>query len=143
MLPHLVHFLADDFGWANVGWHREQSSAKDVQTPNLDRLAADGIVLDRHYAHKICSPSRCAIQSGRAPIHVNVQNVLPEVVNPRDPVGGYQGIPLNMTAIATVLRRSGYQTHHRWQVGRGHGDRGAPPTRTWLPELVWLLASRK
>ena len=126
MPPHIVHFLADDFGWAHVGWHRNKqphdnvlTAHDDVSTPNLDALAADGLILDRHYAHKICSPSRCAIQTGRAPIHVNVQNVLPESVNPKDPIGGYQGIPLNMSGMATVLRRGGYRTHlvGKWDVG--------------------------
>ena len=45
---------------------------------------------ERFYVHKICSPTRCAIQSGRAPIYVNVQNVKPEAHNPDDAVGGYQ-----------------------------------------------------
>ena len=117
-LPHIIHIVADDFGWADVGYHREGGD-KDVQTPNLDALARGGIELDRFYTHKICSPSRSAIQSGRHPIHVNVQNVLPEVVNKRDRVGGYQGIPTNMTGLAAVLRRANYQTHcvGKWDVG--------------------------
>ena len=56
-------------------------------------------------------PSRCAIQSGRAPIHVNVENVLPEVRNHRDPLAGYQGIPLNITTVAEPLRAQGWLTH--------------------------------
>ena len=116
--PHLVHFLADDLGWASVGYHRAAGD-EDVRTPNIDALAAAGVQLDRHYAHKICSPSRCAVQSGRAPVHVNVQNVLPEAVNPDDPIGGYQGMPLNMTGIASVLGRGGYRRHFvgKWDVG--------------------------
>ena len=47
--------------------------------------------------HKFCSPTRCAIQTGRAPVHVNVINADPSVHNPADPVGGYAGIPRNMT----------------------------------------------
>ena len=42
-----------------------------VQTPSIDSLVADGIKMERHYVHKFCSPTRCAIQSGRAPIHVS------------------------------------------------------------------------
>lgn len=58
-----------------VGWHAKSNSAvAEVQTPRLDALAADGIVLGRAYAFKYCSPTRCAIQSGRNPIHVNVDN---------------------------------------------------------------------
>ena len=80
-----------------------------MHTPNIDALVQTGLELDRFYVHKICSPTRSALQSGRAPIHVNVQNVLPESVNPKDPVGGYQGIPLNMTCIATQLKKANYQ----------------------------------
>ena len=118
-LPHIIHILADDYGWADVGYHRDAAHASDVSTPNLDRLVGTGIELDRFYAHKICSPSRCAIQSGRHPIHVNVQNVNPNVANPRDPVGGYQGIPKNMTGIAQIMKRAGYRTHivGKWDVG--------------------------
>ena len=117
--PHIVHALADDFGWANVGWNRVGEAKPDVRTPTLDALASEGIRLDRFYTHQICSPSRCALQTGRAPIHVNVQNVPPETVNPADKVGGYQGIPTNMTGLATVLRRAGYRTRMvgKWDAG--------------------------
>ena len=93
--PHIIHILADDFGWSQVGYHRENTSAaqRDVSTPNLDTLARDSLQLERFYVHKICSPSRCSLQSGRNPIHVNVVNVAPEVSNAEDPVGGFQGIP--------------------------------------------------
>ena len=77
-----------------------------MQTPSIDSLVREGIELDRFYAHKICAPTRAAVQSGRHPIHVNVQNVLPESRNKKDPIGGYQGIPLNMTGIAAVLKRA-------------------------------------
>jgi len=119
--PHILHILADDLGWAEVGWHADDTQTNgEVQTPNMDALVAQGIELDRHYMHKICSPSRCAIQTGRAPIHVNVQNVEPEVTNPDDPVGGYQGIPLNMSTVATKLKEGGgYATHFvgKWDIG--------------------------
>eukprot|EP00041_Stephanoeca_diplocostata_P016857 m.334494 g.334494 ORF g.334494 m.334494 type:complete len:565 (+) comp20507_c1_seq2:254-1948(+) len=120
--PHIIHILADDLGWADVGFHRDPAAdPRDVQTPNIDALVQDGIELSRFYVFKYCSPSRSSIQSGRNPIHVNVQNVLPEVSNPRDPIGGFQGIPTNMTGIAAVLRRGHikYRTHivGKWDVG--------------------------
>lgn len=117
--PHIIHILADDYGWADIGYHRENRSDRDVQTPNLDQLKGGGIELDRFYVYKICSPSRSAIQTGRNPIHVNVQNVPPEVTNKNDDVGGYQGIPTNMTGIAALLRKQNYKTHivGKWDVG--------------------------
>lgn len=55
--------------------------------------------------------TRCSLQTGRAPIHVNVQNVLPESTNARDPIGGWQGIPLRMSGVAQLLSRAGYSCH--------------------------------
>jgi len=66
-----------------IGFHNNNSALyPEIQTPNLDKLVQSGIELDNHYAFKFCSPSRCALQTGRNPVHVNVQNVPPENVNP-------------------------------------------------------------
>ena len=81
----------------------------------LDALKNSGIELDRFYVYKICSPSRSSIQTGRNPIHVNVQNVPPEVTNSKDIIGGYQGIPTNMTGIAALLRKQNYKMWHNIQ----------------------------
>jgi len=116
--PHVLFILVDDLGHAELGYNRATAD-KEVVTPSINQLVQDGVKLDRHYVHKFCSPTRCAIQSGRAPIHVNVINAAPEVSNPADPVGGYAGIPRNMTGIAEVLKRAGYATHFagKWDVG--------------------------
>jgi len=116
--PHLILLLADDFGWANVGFHRSDGS-KEVQTPNLDFLASSGVILDRFYTYKICSPSRSSLQSGRLPVHVNTVNMAPEAFNPRDLVSGYSGIPRNMTCLAEKLKTEGYRTFAtgKWDAG--------------------------
>ena len=74
--PHILMILSDDFGWGDAGWHRPGNYA-EVSTPAMTALVKEGIELDRHYAFKYCSPSRCALQSGRHPIHVNVMNTDP------------------------------------------------------------------
>jgi arylsulfatase B len=135
--PHIIHILVDDLGWAEVGYHNKIAKTEgDVKTPNIDRLVAGGLELDRFYAEKICSPSRSAFQVGRFGIHVNTQNVFPEINNPDDPVSGYQGIPINMTGIAEVLRGAGYRTHAvgKWDVGMATNEH-SPASRgydTWL-----------
>ena len=101
----LVFLLLDDWGWANFGAHNPGNS--EVVTPNLDALMAGGIELERHYVFKYCSPSRCALQSGRNPIHVNVINNDMREHNVNDPATGVQGIPPNMTTIAAKLRGVG------------------------------------
>ena len=79
-------------------------------------------------AYKFCSPTRSAIQSGRNPIHVNVQNYQPTVWDYVDPTGdtdsGYAGISRNMTTLADIMKRGGYKTHFagKWDVGMAHKD---------------------
>lgn len=113
--PNIVHIMVDDLGWR----YRPGNDNPERVTPHLDALLAEGLALDRFYAHKICSPSRSALLSGRAPIHVNVENVGPEVRNAADPVGGFQGIPPDMTLVSQLMRQGGYATHFvgKWDVG--------------------------
>ena len=115
--PHLFFLLLDDWGWAN--WHLHNPNSTEILTPNLDALAAEGVTLNRHYVHKFCAPSRCALQSGRMPIHVNVLNSPLNQHNPKDPIGGMMGVPRNMTGIAEKLRGANYSTHFvgKWDAG--------------------------
>ena len=125
--PHIVFMLVDDWGWANVGYHRDPPTP-EVVTPNIDGLVKQGLELDQHYVFTVCSPSRSSFLSGRLPIHVNVENGSPTRYNPKDPVSGFQGIPRNMTAIAEKLKAAGYATHQvgKWDAGM------ATPTHTPL-----------
>lgn len=58
--PHLVFVLADDLGWADVGWH-----GSAIRTPRLDALGAGGVRLERYYTQPLCTPSRSQLLSGR------------------------------------------------------------------------------
>ena len=62
--PHIVYIVADDLGWNDIGY---RGNATDVQTPNLDELAAAGVKLEQFYAQLVCSPSRAAILTGKFP----------------------------------------------------------------------------
>jgi len=107
--PHLIVILSDDFGYGNLGYHRADES-KEVATPNMDALAAKGVKLERFYTYRFCSPSRCSLQTGRLPVHVNTLNIDPINRNPKDPMSGFAGIPQNMTTVATRLKQAGYKT---------------------------------
>lgn len=112
--PHVLLVLADDTGWNNLGWHARTNAARaEVSTPALDALVAEGVELDRAIAFKYCSPSRCALQSGRNPIHVNVHN---------DVFGDDTGIPVQMTCLASKLKLAGYRTiaAGKWHAGMQH-----------------------
>ena len=116
---HIVHVVADDFGWAAVQHHRAEGDT-NVRAPNIQALLGNSVELDRFYSYKICSPARCAIQTGRNPFHVNVVNVPPESHNTKDPVVGYQGIPINMSTVANLLQQTGEWSAHfvgKYDVG--------------------------
>ena len=63
--PHIVFMLVDDWGWADVGYHRT-TQTQDIVTPNIDSLVEVGLQLDQHYVYNHYSPSRAALLSGRA-----------------------------------------------------------------------------
>uniref|UniRef100_UPI00358EB143 arylsulfatase B-like isoform X6 n=1 Tax=Myxine glutinosa TaxID=7769 RepID=UPI00358EB143 len=58
--PHIVFILADDLGWADVGYHGSQ-----IRTPVLDELSASGLRLENYYVQPICTPSRSQLMTGR------------------------------------------------------------------------------
>jgi hypothetical protein len=83
----------------------------------MDDLATTGIILDRSYAYRFCSPSRSALNTGRNSIHVNTGNDQLTLVNLKDSVSGFAGIPRNMTCIGNKLTEAGYMTG---QAGKWH-----------------------
>ena len=93
-------------------------------------------------AYKFCSPTRSAIQSGRNPIHVNVQNYQPTVWDYVDPTGdtdsGYAGISRNMTTLADIMKRGGYKTHF---AGKWVSGASSVPVVIMLQQPHLVLAS--
>ena len=119
---HILFMLVDDWGWANVGYHRDPPT-REVDTPSIDSLVKESLELDQHYVYQFCSPSRSTLLSGRLSIHMNDKNQDIQPYNPKDPVSGYAGIPRNMTGIATKMKKASYATH---MVGKWHAG-GATP----------------
>ncbi len=106
--PNIVIFLADDLGWADVGYHDEAV----IRTPSIDRLAREGAQLDRFYATPICSPTRAALMTARDPIRLGVAyaTVLPWSNN---------GIHPDERFMPESFRDAGYQTAMvgKWHLG--------------------------
>jgi len=61
--PNIIILLADDLGWADLGFR-----GSDIETPNIDRLAQEGLTLNRFYAMPICTPTRSALMTARDPM---------------------------------------------------------------------------
>ncbi|PFX34029.1 arylsulfatase B-like [Stylophora pistillata] len=105
--PNILFVLVDDLGWSDVGFHGSK-----IQTPNVDKLANEGVILDSYYVQPICSPTRGALMSGRYPIHLGMQH---GIVHTGCPFG----LPLNITTLPQKLKEVGYSTHMigKWHLG--------------------------
>ena len=71
--PNVIVIFTDDMGYADAGCY----GAQDINTPNLDRMATEGVrFTDFYSANAVCSPSRAAMLTGRYPTRCKVPNVL-------------------------------------------------------------------
>jgi arylsulfatase A-like enzyme len=97
----------DDLGYSDCGFN----GGRKIKTPNIDRLAKSGAVLENHYVQPVCSPTRSALLTGRYPTHTGVYTV----VRP----GAHWGLPLNERTLADTLRSAGYRTAitGKWHLG--------------------------
>ena len=105
--PNIVVILADDLGWADVGFH-----GSDIATPTLDDLAASGAELAQFYAQPMCTPTRAALMTGRYPFRYGLQTAV-------IPSGGLYGLPLDEVLLPQALEAAGYQTAiiGKWHLG--------------------------
>jgi arylsulfatase A-like enzyme len=101
--PNFLFILADDLGWADVGFHRGK-----VPTPHLDKLAADGVELTQHYVCPVCSPTRAALLSGRLATRFGI-------TNPQNP----RAYRWDTITLARALKSVGYDTAlcGKWHLG--------------------------
>lgn len=109
--PNIVIIMADDLGYGDVTCY----GATKIQTPNIDALAAEGIMFtDAHAAASVCSPSRYGLMTGRSPWRLHRKG------------NGYKLEPGRMT-LASLVRQHGYQSAAvgKWHLGYG-GNWEAP-----------------
>lgn len=105
--PNVLLMLADDLGYGDLGCYGHPV----VRTPNIDRLASQGLRLTSCYsAGANCSPSRAGLMTGRTPYRVGIQNQIP-MLSPMH-------LRSEEVTIATLLRRAGYATCHsgKWHL---------------------------
>jgi arylsulfatase A-like enzyme len=108
--PNILVIMGDDVGWFNIGaYHQGIMSGK---TPNLDKLAADGMRFTDYYAEASCTAGRANFITGELPIRTGLTTV--------GLAGADVGVPAQAVTLATVLKSLGYETG---QFGKNHlGD---------------------
>ena len=106
--PNIVYIFADDLGYGDLSCY----GAKDINTPNIDQIAKQGIKFTEFYsASSVCSPSRAALLTGRYPQRMGINTVFfPE---------SFTGIPDKEITIPEILKEKGYATGivGKWHLG--------------------------
>ena len=106
--PNIVYIFADDLGYGDLSCY----GAKDINTPNIDQIAKEGIKFTEFYsASSVCSPSRAALLTGRYPQRMGINTVFfPE---------SFTGIPDTEITIPEILKEKGYATGivGKWHLG--------------------------
>ena len=96
--PNIIFLLVDDLGYGDIGGY----GVTDIRTPQLDRLAQDGVKLTDCYANgPVCSATRAAFITGRYQQRAGFERAIPPWE--RDP-----GLPVSETSIAKLLKENGY-----------------------------------
>ena len=116
--PNIIFFLADDLGYGDIGAFGQ----KRIRTPNLDRLASEGMRFTQHYAgNAVCAPSRCVLMTGKHPGHAFIRN------NREMKPEGQFPIPLDTVTLPKILKGLGYATGGFGKWGLGYpGSTGEP-----------------
>lgn len=110
--PNIVFILADDLGYGDLGCFGQEK----IRTPRLDRMAREGIRLTSHYSgHNICSPSRCALMTGKHMGHASV-------------TGNGGRLRASDLTVPMILKKAGYRTCMigKWGLVGRPGHPGSP-----------------
>lgn len=123
--PNILLIVADDLGNNDLGSFGDGSAP----TPNIDKLAHDGVRFTRHYSHATCRPARMALLTG---LNASQVAVPPHV----------RGISPEITTLPEALQKAGYSTHHigKWHLGHNHplAEPGRQGFDTWFGFLTAL-----
>ena len=128
--PNIIFIFIDDMGWGDLGCYGNDF----IDTPRLDQLASEGMrFTDAYAAGAVCSPTRCAVQSGQNQARIGITAHIPghwrpfeRVINPQTTMA----LPLDTITVAEQIKESGYTTGYvgKWHLGRdpqfGPGHQG-------------------
>jgi len=103
--PNIIFIMADDLGNADIGYHGGRP-----KTPNIDKLAHEGVALESFYGEPVCTPSRAALMTGRYPMRYGLQTL---VIFPSHTYG----LNTDEKTLPQALKEAGYNT---LMVGKWH-----------------------
>ncbi|MCK5271695.1 MAG: arylsulfatase [Sedimentisphaerales bacterium] len=138
--PNVVYILADDLGYKELGCYGQEK----IRTPNLDKLAAEGMRFTQHYSGQaVCAPARCSLMTGKHMGHAFIRGNLT--------IGDYQiALPDEELTVAEIFRQAGYKTGAMGKWGLGgpgtpdqqgfdlfYGNLGHVQAHWYYPPHLW------
>ena len=137
---NVVYVLADDLGWGELGSYGQTK----IQTPHLDRLAAEGMRMTRHYSGSpVCAPSRCVLLTGLHTGHAVVRDNWENGGWGPDEPEGQLPLPPESVTLAELLKERGYATAAIGKWGLGGPDTTGHPNRQGFDHFFGYLCQRK
>ena len=126
--PNIIFILADDIGYTELGSYGG-GKVRGFSTPNLDRMADEGMRLLSFYSEPSCTPTRTALMTGRHPVRVGLLGVL-------FPGTSGMGLVDEEVTVAELLAKAGYHTgmFGKWHLG---DEPGMTPIEQGFDEAVW------
>ncbi|MCP3914975.1 MAG: arylsulfatase [bacterium] len=138
--PNVVYILADDLGWSEVGSYGQTK----IATPNLDRLAREGMRFTQHYSGSpVCAPSRCVLLTGKHTGHATVRDNWENGGWGRDEPEGQYPLPTGTPTLGSVLQEAGYATPAVGKWGLGGPDSTGHPNQQGFEHFYGYLCQRK
>ncbi len=125
--PNVIYIFADDLGYGELGCYGQQK----ILTPNLDRLAREGMKFTQHYVGTpVCAPSRCNLLTGRNSGHAYIRGNygLPGYKENVSEPGSFP-IPENMPTLGDLFKKAGYATAAIGKWGLGNFDNSGDPQK--------------
>ena len=117
--PNIIMIMADDLGGRDLPVYGNNFN----ESPNIDKLASQGMVFQNAYAAPVCSATRASIQSGQYPARVGIFDFIPGHWRPYEevtvPIHKIQHLPENITTIGDAMQSAGYKTGYfgKWHLG--------------------------
>jgi arylsulfatase A-like enzyme len=131
--PNIIFVLADDLGYGDLGCYGQ----KRIQTPNIDRLATEGMRFTDHYAGcTVCAPSRCSLMTGLHTGHTYVRGN--KEIRPM----GQLPLPADTVTLPRTLKQAGYRTALIGKWGLGGPDSTGTPNKQGFDYFYGYLCQR-